>query len=261
MQERHSNREKYFNEQIETTTQFVIPYIQEHKNISPSTRVLEIGCGEGGNLKPFIDLGCETVGVDLSERKIELGKAFFATQQLKGSIHLFTEDVYTTSPEKIGEFDIIIMRDVIEHIHNQERFMNYVKRFLKPDGVFFLGFPPWQNPFGGHQQICTNKIASVLPYYHLLPMGFYAFMLKVFGESKEKIEALKEIKQTGISIERFEKILKTERYTVLNRTLYLINPNYKIKFGLKPRKQLSVLASFPFVRNFLSSAAYYLIRK
>jgi 2-polyprenyl-3-methyl-5-hydroxy-6-metoxy-1,4-benzoquinol methylase len=261
MQERHSNREKYFNEQIETTSQFVIPYIKEHKNITPATRVLEIGCGEGGNLKPFIDLGCETIGVDLSERKIELGKAFFASQQLNGSIQLFTQDIYTTSPDTLGEFDIIIMRDVIEHIHNQERFMNYVKRFLKPDGVFFLGFPPWQNPFGGHQQICSNKLASVVPYYHLLPMALYTFMLKLFGESKEKIEALSEIKQTGISIERFEKILKAENYTTLNRTLYLVNPNYKIKFGLRPRKQWAIISAIPYLRNFFTTAAYYLVKK
>ena len=33
--------------------------------------VAEIGCGEGGNLKPFLDLGCHIVGIDIAENKIE----------------------------------------------------------------------------------------------------------------------------------------------------------------------------------------------
>jgi 2-polyprenyl-3-methyl-5-hydroxy-6-metoxy-1,4-benzoquinol methylase len=261
MQERHVNRKRYFDEQIQTTARFVVPYISKHKTLNENCKVLEIGCGEGGNLLPFLELGCYCVGVDLSERKIELGKTYVEDHPQKSNLQLITQDIYETSPEKFGQFDVIIMRDVIEHIHNQERFMNYVKRFLKPDGVFFLGFPPWQNPFGGHQQICSNKLASVLPYYHLLPMVLYTFMLKLFGESKEKIEALSEIKQTGISIERFEKILRAERYTTLNKTWFLINPNYQIKFGLRPRKQWAIISAIPYLRNFFTTAAYYLVKK
>jgi SAM-dependent methyltransferase len=261
MQERHVNRKRYFDEQIQTTARFVVPYISKHKTLNENCKVLEIGCGEGGNLLPFLEIGCYCVGVDLSERKIELGKTYVEDHPQKSNLQLITQDIYETSPEKFGQFDVIIMRDVIEHIHNQERFMNYVKRFLKPDGVFFLGFPPWQNPFGGHQQICSNKLASVLPYYHLLPMALYTFMLKLFGESKEKTADLVEIKQTGISIERFEKILQEEHYKTLNKTWFLINPNYQIKFGLRPRKQWAIISTIPYLRNFFTTAAYYLVKK
>jgi 2-polyprenyl-3-methyl-5-hydroxy-6-metoxy-1,4-benzoquinol methylase len=206
MQERHVNRKRYFDEQIQTTARFVVPYISKHKTLNENCKVLEIGCGEGGNLLPFLELGCYCVGVDLSERKIELGKIYVEDHPQKSNLQLVTQDIYETSPEKFGQFDVIIMRDVIEHIHNQERFMKYVKSFLKDDGVFFLGFPPWQNPFGGHQQICKHRVASVLPYFHLLPTFIYRGYLRHFDESKSTIEELLEIKQTGISIERFEKI-------------------------------------------------------
>jgi SAM-dependent methyltransferase len=261
MQERHVNRKRYFDEQIQTTARFVVPYISKHKTLNENCKVLEIGCGEGGNLLPFLEIGCYCVGVDLSERKIELGKTYVEDHSQKSNLQLITQDIYETSPEKFGQFDVIIMRDVIEHIHNQERFMNYVKSIFENDGVFFLGFPPWQNPFGGHQQICSNKLASALPYYHLLPMALYTFMLKLFGESKEKIADLVEIKQTGISIERFEKILRTEGYTTLDKTWFLINPNYQIKFGLRPRKQWAIISAIPYLRNFFTTAAYYLIKK
>ena len=259
MQKRHSNRKKYFDEQVYTTQTYVIPYISKHKNIDGNTRVLEIGCGEGGNLKPFLELGCTCVGVDLSPNKIELGKEIF---EKTDNIQLICEDIYESSPEKLGGvFDIIIMRDVIEHIHGQEKFMAYVKTFLNDDGLFFLGFPPWQNPFGGHQQVCKSKVGSKLPYYHLLPALLYKALLKLFGENERTIESLLEIKQTGISLERFERIVKKENYKIVAKTHFLFNPNYEVKFGLKPKKQFVLISAMPYLRNFFTSAGYYLLKK
>ena len=56
MQERHSDSLRYFNEQALTTQKYVIPYLESLKKIDSSLSVLEIGCGEAGNLKPFLDL-------------------------------------------------------------------------------------------------------------------------------------------------------------------------------------------------------------
>ena len=46
--------------------------------------VLEIGCGEGGNLLPFSEIGCNTVGVDLAESRIKDAKTFFNESHTKG---------------------------------------------------------------------------------------------------------------------------------------------------------------------------------
>jgi hypothetical protein len=153
------------------------------------------------------------------------------------------------------------MRDVIEHIPGQEKFMGFVKSFLKTDGKFFLAFPPWQNPFGGHQQVCKSKILSVMPWFHLFPQSIYTFILKAFGESDATIKGLLEIKETGISIERFERILKHENYKTEKRVFYLYNPNYETKFGIKPRKQINLISSIPGLRNFFTTAMYYIVSK
>jgi len=257
MQERHSNRKKYFEEQIITTEKHVIPFLQEFIKIDSSIEILEIGCGEGGNLKPFLDLGCSVTGVDLAEGKIENGLKYFESHPQRQNIKLYAEDIYNS--ENLAQYDLIIMRDVIEHIHDQNRFMNYVKKFLKPNGKFFLAFPPWYNPFGGHQQICESRILSILPYYHILPKTIYKGILKLFGESPQKIEGLLEIKETGITIDRFEKILKHNKYSIDKSRNYLINPNYEIKFGLKPRVGIPILSSIPLVKNFFITTAYYLV--
>ena len=257
MQERHLNRKKYFDEQVITTEKYVIPFLQNFIEINSKLEVLEIGCGEGGNLKPFLDLGCSVTGVDLAKGKIENGKKYFEEHSQSKNIKLLAEDIYDS--KNLAQYDLIIMRDVIEHIHDQNRFMNYVKKYLKPNGQFFLAFPPWYNPFGGHQQVCNSRVLSVLPYYHILPKSIYKGVLKIFGESDAKIEGLLEVKETGISLERFEKILNRNNYNIKKKIFYLINPNYEIKFGLKPRTEIPIISSIPFVKNFVITSAYYLV--
>ena len=259
MQERHKNKEQYFNEQGLTSQKFVVPFISDLVKLDSKTTILEIGCGEAGNLKPFVDMGCKATGIDISCSRVELAKEFYNDHPNRGNLTLICQDIYKVNPDK--KYDVIIMRDVIEHIPNQEKFMGFVKNFLKPDGKFFLAFPPWQNPFGGHQQICRSKVLSALPWFHLLPRPLYKFVLKVFGENEGTITALFEVKDTGISIERFERILTRENYKTDKRVFWFINPNYQTKFGLKPRKLTRIISSIPWVRGFFTTAMYYVVSR
>lgn len=258
MQERHSDSKRYFNEQALTTQKYVIPYLSSLRKIDKNCTVLEIGCGQAGNLKPFLDLGCRCVGIDISKGRIENGKIFFAGHPNEANLELIAEDIYdTVSPER---FDVIITRDVIEHIPNQELFMGRCRDFMKPDGLYFIGFPPWYNPFGGHQQLLNNKFFSKLPYYHIIPRLAYKSLLKVLGETDDKIEAMLEIYDTGISIDRLNRVLKKNNYRKLKQTDWLVNPNYETKFGIKPRKQIGLISAIPFLRNFLITASYMVVQ-
>lgn len=281
MQERHRNRRMYFEEQSYTTAKYVIPFIEKWSDkkiqvgadgsavavqggsggsidsAESALRVLEIGCGEGGNLKPFLDRGCECTGVDLNGPQIERAREFFAGHPYESRLTLLHADIYDVSPEA-HQYDIIMLRDVIEHIHNQERLMHILPQFLKPHGVMFFAFPPWMMPFGGHQQICRSKLSKV-PYFHLLPKSWYSGLLHVCGETDKCVDDLLEIKETGITIERWERILRKEQIPVLRRELYFINPNYEVKFKLRPMRALPLLRSVPYLRDFYVTAAYYLL--
>lgn len=258
MQDRHSNREQYFKEQVYTTEKHVIPFVRDFARMDKTISVLEIGCGEGGNLMPFLDMGCDrVVGVDLSLDKIENGKKYFENHPRKDKLELIAADIYNTNT--IGKFDFIITRDVIEHIHNQDRFFEVLKNYLNPGGHFFAAFPPWYMPFGGHQQICKSKLASKLPYYHILPVWMYRGFLKMCGESKATIDNLLEVKETGISIDRLDRILKKTGWHTDKKVLYFINPNYEAKFKMKPRKVWGLIGAIPFFKNFFVTAGWYLI--
>ena len=53
MQQRHENRKTYFQELATTSELHFLPYIHRFTSVTPQSRILEIGCGEGGNLVPL----------------------------------------------------------------------------------------------------------------------------------------------------------------------------------------------------------------
>ena len=261
MHERYFNRRLYFEEQAHTTRRFVIPYIEQVKKIDANSRILEIGCGEGGNLQPFAIQQCECVGIDMDLHRIRIAREAFLRSPGVRLPHFIPKNIYDTSIEETGTFDVIMLRDVIEHIPDQEKFMVFVKKFLKEDGVIFFGFPPWQMPFGGHQQISTIKWIRRAPYLHLLPMGLYTTLLKKSGETAENINEFAGIKKTGISMERFEKAVIQAGYHFKLKTPYFINPNYEVKFKLKTRGKIPLLGDIPVLRNFVTTCMYAVISK
>jgi SAM-dependent methyltransferase len=254
----HADRKRYFDIQVLNAEKYVIPFIGEKFPVKHGMRVLEIGCGEGGVLKAFINKGCQGVGVELDAPRIEDAKKFLPEDIETGKLKFVVKDIYEVDTEKDfnGLFDMIVLKDVIEHIHDQAKLIGWMKNFLTPQGIVFFGFPPWYMPFGGHQQMCRSKI-SRLPYIHLLPRGLYRWILK---SRKEDVRALMEIRDTGISIERFEKICKEEGYAIVHHRHYLLNPIYEWKFGWKPRRQSIVIKAIPFLRNFFTTCVYYIIQ-
>jgi SAM-dependent methyltransferase len=258
MFEFHADRERYFEIQVMNARDYVIPFIEERYTIPTNARVLEIGSGEGGVLKAFIEKGCTGVGVELDLPRVENAKKFLATELEKGLVHFVDKDIYKvdTDAELKGRFDIIILKDVIEHIHDQTKLITWMKQLLNPGGVIFFGFPPWQMPFGGHQQICKSTI-SKLPYIHLLPRPIYRWILT---KNNEPVADLMEIRDTQISIERFESICNNENYKILHKRHYLLNPIYQWKFGWKPIRQSAIISALPWFRNFVTTCVYYLIQ-
>lgn len=257
MQERHLDRLRYFKESANSAQDYYINYVGNFISIDPKTNILEVGCGEGGNLLPFAKAGCQVTGIDRSPTRISQAKDFFIIFGQKGNF--ITSDFFDIDVSIHKHcYDIILVHDVIEHVKEKERFITHLKSFLTENGIVFWGFPAWQMPFGGHQQICNHKICSKLPFIHLLPNFLYRIVLKAFGENQACINELMEIKECGVTIEKFEKLLKTNGYEISDRILWLINPHYMQKFKLKPRKLNKPLSQIKYIRNFFCTSCFYI---
>ncbi len=259
----HKNIQVRFDQQVENSANYVLPFLEKTCAIEKGTTVMEVGCAEGGVLLPFLEKGCTCVGVDLASIRIETSKEFLAEYVANGQATMLCQNIYEAEffHSYEGYFDIIILKDVIEHVPDQAKFIPHLAKFLKPGGQIFFGFPPWYMPFGGHQQICKGKLASKLPYYHILPRGLYTILLKLMGEKEADIQCLLDVWDTSITIGQFEKFVHDAHLKVLQKQHYLINPIYKYKFGLQPKKQLGMIGSIPYLRNFITTCVYYTVGK
>lgn len=258
----HGNAPLKFQHQYLVTLNYIIPYLEGQQAVQPGMQVMEVGCGEGGVLKAFAERECICTGMDLSDSKIENGKLLLEAEIAAGRMHLFCANIYDqgTMDRFRGKFDLIVLKDTIEHIPEQDKVMKQLMVYLKPEGRLFFAFPPWRMPFGGHQQTATTKLGK-LPWMHLLPRGMYERWLRKIGEPEPTIQSLLEIYDTRISIARFERITKAAGYTIQHRRMYLINPIYRYKFGRSPRVQFSILAAIPWFRDFVSTTVYYVLRR
>ena len=60
-----------FIQQYQTSEKYILPYT------GVANTVLEIGCGEGGNLLPYFNKRCKVTGIDISASKIRYAKSQF----------------------------------------------------------------------------------------------------------------------------------------------------------------------------------------
>ena len=105
-------------------------------------RVLELGCGAGGNLIPMAYglPGARFVGIELAARPVETGR------QLADSLELTNVDVQKHDivevPAELGEFDYIIAHGVYSWVPEPVRdaVMSVFARHLAPDGIAYLNF-------------------------------------------------------------------------------------------------------------------------
>jgi SAM-dependent methyltransferase len=258
----HIDYKVRYQQQVENAREFVLPFIEKALPIRSGMQVLDIGCGEGGVLIPLLEKGCDCVGIELDELKSGYARELLADHIREGRVDIVNQNIYEEQAltRYQGRFDLILLKDVIEHIPDQEKFIPYLKKFLRPGGQVFFGFPPWYMPHGGHQQVVQNKVVSMMPYIHLLPNFLYTGIVRLTGESEAVVNELLEVKSTGISIERFEKLVKKSGYTITNQAHFLINPIYRYKFGWTPRKQFAFISGIPWFRDFVTTCVNYLIK-
>lgn len=256
----HLDPEQKWKQQYLTAKKHILPFILQYHKLPKHAKILEIGCGEGGVLKAFSDVDYTCFGIDIAPSRIEHAKTLLENEVLNKLISFYIGDVHDTKifEHLIGEIDLIILKDAIEHLNDQKKILNVLHKFIKEDGIVFIAFPPWYNPFGGHQQLAESFLKYV-PWFHIFPRTVYRRTLKLFGETEIKIKGLLEIYDTRLSINKFEKLLSRTNWKTRVRQFYLSNPSYEIKFGITSRKQLGLISRIPVLRDFVSTAVYYLI--
>jgi methyltransferase-like protein/ubiquinone/menaquinone biosynthesis C-methylase UbiE len=114
-------------------------------------RVIEIGCGTGGNLIPFAaehPQAC-AVGIDLSPVQIERGREFVQAMALH-NVELMVGDIASMDLAPLGQFDYVICHGVYSWVpeHVQDAILPAIRDLLAPKGVAYVGYnvyPGWKS--------------------------------------------------------------------------------------------------------------------
>lgn len=101
-----------------------------------SRRVLDVGCARGGLLQAFRARGFEGFGVELgAEAAAAAGREF---EVWRGELPEF---------EPGQEFDLVVFRGVIEHVHDPRAYLNTAWELLRSGGVLYITSTPNRDAF------------------------------------------------------------------------------------------------------------------
>lgn len=225
--------EKHYYEQKEFTEKYLIPYFKKYIPHFEKLRVLEIGCAEGGLLEEFSSLGIFAVGLEIDEKRVAI--AHQKNPDLKIYVGDITDPDLTKKLSAHSEFssgfDLIIMREVIEHLKNKKNAFYNLNYLLKENGYLFVSFPPKFSPFAGHQQI-GKSFLKIIPYLHLLPKFILKPLADILRENKNYIDEIKLHFSTGCTIKNFERLSSEFGFEEVIKDLYFFRPIYNIRYGI-----------------------------
>jgi SAM-dependent methyltransferase len=93
--------------------------------------VLEVGCGAGVDLARFAKGGAEVTGVDLAPSAIELARANFSQQGLRGRFEV-ADGEHLPFPD--NSFDLVYAHGVVQYTANPRQLVEECRRVVKPGG-------------------------------------------------------------------------------------------------------------------------------
>lgn len=112
-------------------------------SITPTTRILDFGCGTGDFIQAFIRQGAsEIVGIDLSEETINYARSRFTSNPQLRFFTVGVEDMDFPS----DSFDLAVGINVLQHVTDERAFSQAVKnvaRVVRAGGhVLVMDFSP-----------------------------------------------------------------------------------------------------------------------
>ena len=108
--------------------------IKKEENVFKGIKILDIGCGGGLLSEPMARLGAEVVGIDASNKNINVAKLHAKKNDLKIKY-------ICTSPENFKtdtKFDVILNMEIIEHVEDVDFFLKSCAKLLKKNGIMFI---------------------------------------------------------------------------------------------------------------------------
>ena len=157
---------KYYFRKVLATTGF-----------PPGSSLLDYGCGPGDMLEVAAQVGWSAVGVDSSQRSVDIARKRGLEVTLADSSSL---------PFAKGSFDLIFLQSVVEHVPNPMQLLTELREYLRPDGLIVISSPTpgshfWDDPthIRPHTPTSFKTLAEIAGLRPISINYVFAFLLGI----------------------------------------------------------------------------------
>ena len=176
-------------EPIKDASPRIVQRMAEKLNLTPETRILDLGSGYGGAARYLAKkFGCRVTCLNLSETQNERNNYLNKKHGLDNLIEV-VEGNFEAIPFSENSFDVVWSQDAIVHSAERGKVLEEVVRVLKEDGEFI--FTDLMQTFD-----CPKSILKpVLDRIHLDSLGsfgFYVEQARKLGVKKAEVTDLSE---------------------------------------------------------------------
>lgn len=225
------------NDQYESKLDIDSPSSRTFSIIPENAQVLELGCGSGALLKALRKKSCRVCGVDQFVPKADENVSF--------SFYCCDLD-NEALPVKPGDYDYILMHDVLEHLSKPERFLDtlYSACHFSPDSTIIastgnVAFIPVRAALFFGQFNYGKRGILDLTHTRLFTFKTFKRLFEQAGFDVKCIEGIPVPVKLALGDNRLSGLL-----TIVNRWLIYLSRSlfsYQIYLVAKPKRSLKLL--------------------
>ena len=113
-------------------------YLRDRPVIDPHSSVLDVGCGFGNNLLPFLDMGCTCHGVDIHPDMVDVTRSILEERGYRPTIQ---QGSNRDLPYEDGSFDLLLSVNTLHYEGTEENIRSALEEFhrvMKPGGMVYI---------------------------------------------------------------------------------------------------------------------------
>ncbi len=119
-------------------TSKIMPPLEERKI---KGRVLDLGCGSGRNVFAAVERGYTGVGVDNVKTSLEIANEEAKRLRIAKKATFIHADITKLKKQQFGVFDFVILQEVIEHVPDFQKLIDFSYGSLKKGGMILITTP------------------------------------------------------------------------------------------------------------------------